>query len=140
VSRRGDRDAATREVGAARELATRLGAAPLVRELESLARRARLGGARAVSGVAASRSDGGPTAPFGLSEREREVLALVASGDSNREIGEKLFISPRTASVHVSNILGKMGASSRVEAATLALRLGLVTDEAADSVAVRPTM
>ena len=65
-------------------------------------------------------------APFGLTDRELEVLELLAAGESNREIGEKLYISPRTASVHVSNILGKMGVSGHVEAASIAYRLGLV--------------
>jgi DNA-binding NarL/FixJ family response regulator len=53
------------------------------------------------------------------------VLALVAAGRSNRQIAQALFISPRTASVHVSNILAKLGVASRVEAATNAHRLGL---------------
>jgi DNA-binding CsgD family transcriptional regulator len=63
--------------------------------------------------------------PFDLTGRELEVLLLLAAGDSNRVIGQKLFISPRTASVHVSNILGKMGVGGRVEAAAVAHRLGL---------------
>jgi DNA-binding NarL/FixJ family response regulator len=54
------------------------------------------------------------------------VLAYVAAGLSNREIGEALFISPRTAGIHVSNILRKLGVTSRVQAATAAQRLGLV--------------
>jgi DNA-binding CsgD family transcriptional regulator len=65
---------------------------------------------------------GGGGAPFGLTAREREVLQLVAAGRSNREIAAELFISPRTASVHVSNILGKLGAASRGEAAAIAHR------------------
>jgi DNA-binding NarL/FixJ family response regulator len=64
-------------------------------------------------------------APFGLTDREREVLALEAAGCTNREIGQRLFISPKTASVHVSNILDKLGVDSRVGAATLAERMGL---------------
>ena len=59
------------------------------------------------------------------------MLALVVAGRSNREIGEALFISPKTASVHVSNILAKMEVDGRVEAATQALRLGIVTPPAA---------
>ena len=62
---------------------------------------------------------------FGLSGREREVLALVAMGRTNREIGERLFISQKTVGVHVSNILSKLEVSGRVEAATVAIRLGL---------------
>jgi DNA-binding NarL/FixJ family response regulator len=54
------------------------------------------------------------------------VLSYVAAGRSNREIGEALFISGKTASVHVSNVLRKLGVTSRVQAATAAQRLGLV--------------
>ena len=63
---------------------------------------------------------------FGLSRREREVLALIAEGRTNREIGERLFISQKTVGVHVGNILAKLGASGRVEAAMVAIRLELV--------------
>ena len=62
---------------------------------------------------------------LGLTEREREVLRLVAAGRSNREIAGELFISPKTASVHVSNILGKLGVASRGEAAAKAHSLRL---------------
>ncbi len=64
---------------------------------------------------------------FGLSGREREVLALVAQGRTNREIGERLFISQKTVGVHVGNILSKLAVSGRVEAATVAIRLGLTS-------------
>ena len=64
-------------------------------------------------------------ARFGLTEREREVLSLLAAGRSNPEIGQVLFISTKTASVHVSNILAKLGVSGRVEAAAVAHRLGI---------------
>ena len=66
-----------------------------------------------------------PLARFGLTESEREVLALVAAGRSNPEIGRALFISTKTASVHVSNILGKLRVSHRGEAAAVAHRLGI---------------
>jgi DNA-binding NarL/FixJ family response regulator len=62
---------------------------------------------------------------FGLSTREREVLVLVAQGRTNREIGERLFISQKTVGVHVGNILSKLEVSGRVEAAAVAIRLGL---------------
>ena len=62
---------------------------------------------------------------FGLSGREREVLGLVAQGRTNREIGERLFISQKTVGVHVGNILAKLAVSGRVEAAAVAIRLGL---------------
>ena len=70
------------------------------------------------------------TNTFGLSRREREVLLLIAEGRTNREIGERLFISQKTVGVHVGNILSKLRVSGRVEAAAVAIRLGF-TDTAA---------
>jgi DNA-binding CsgD family transcriptional regulator len=71
----------------------------------------------------------GPARPksavFGLSPREREVLLLLSEGRTNREIGEHLFISQKTVGVHVGNILAKLSVSGRVEAAAVAIRLGL---------------
>jgi DNA-binding CsgD family transcriptional regulator len=67
-----------------------------------------------------------PQNELGLTPREREVLALVAAGRTNRQIGEALFISDKTASVHVSNILAKLGVANRSEAAAVAHRLHLV--------------
>ncbi len=64
---------------------------------------------------------------FGLSRRELEVLGLIAQGRTNREIGDRLFISQKTVGVHVGNILAKLGVSGRVEAAAVAIRLGLET-------------
>jgi DNA-binding CsgD family transcriptional regulator/tetratricopeptide (TPR) repeat protein len=64
--------------------------------------------------------------PFNLSPREYEVLAIIAEGRTNREIAERLFISERTVAVHVRNILAKLGVSGRVEATSVAIRLGLV--------------
>jgi DNA-binding CsgD family transcriptional regulator/tetratricopeptide (TPR) repeat protein len=122
----GDRDAAATALGGAAEITGRLGARPLHDEVTALARRARL--------------DLGPTAPppqeaapgpageLGLTPRELEVLGLVAAGRSNRQIAQALFISPKTASVHVSNILAKLGVATRVEAAAVAHRLGLDRD------------
>ena len=63
--------------------------------------------------------------PYGLTGREREVLTLLAAGQTNRAIAESLFISESTASVHVSNIIGKLGVSNRTEAAAAAVRAGL---------------
>lgn len=70
-----------------------------------------------------------PAARFGMTPREREVLELLAAGRTNRQIAEGLFISEKTASVHVSNILRKLSASTRAEAAGLAHRLKLVTTQ-----------
>jgi len=109
----------------ARATARGLGAAPLLAEVELLARRARI--ALAPEPVA----DGDATQPaaprdeLGLTPREREVVALVAEGRTNRQIADTLFISEKTASVHVSNILAKLGVANRAEAAATAHRRGL---------------
>jgi DNA-binding NarL/FixJ family response regulator len=66
-----------------------------------------------------------PAAPLGLTPREHQVLLLLAEGRTNREIGEQLFMSEKTASVHVSRILAKLEVGRRVEAAAVAHRLGL---------------
>ncbi|GGS20236.1 helix-turn-helix transcriptional regulator [Streptomyces aureoverticillatus] len=99
-----------------------LGATPLATEIATLAGRARIP-LRQADGEAAPPP--APAAGLGLTVRERDVLRLVAAGRSNRQIAQELFISPKTASVHVSNILAKMGASGRGEAAAIAHRLGV---------------
>jgi DNA-binding NarL/FixJ family response regulator len=81
--------------------------------------------ASAVAEEAEPYEPAGPADPFGLTGREREVLALVAEGYTNRRIAETLYISESTAGVHVSHILGKLGVETRTEAATIAVRLGL---------------
>jgi DNA-binding NarL/FixJ family response regulator len=63
-----------------------------------------------------------------LRSREAEVLRLVAAGRSNREIAGELFISAKTASVHVSNILAKLGATSRIQATAIAHRAGIASE------------
>ena len=68
--------------------------------------------------------------PTELSERELEILRLVATGAGNKEIAQKLFISTNTVKVHIRNIFTKIGASSRTEAAMYAVRTGLVTNPA----------
>ena len=132
-----------------------LGARPLLRELRDLAGRARLAlppeveaafernGSGEVNGherlapapdksgsseVVRTLAGAAPVArpnTFGLSSREREVLGLISEGRTNREIGQRLFISQKTVGVHVGNILAKLGVSGRVEAAAVAIRLGL---------------
>jgi DNA-binding CsgD family transcriptional regulator len=110
---------------AAAATATRLGAAPLTAALDALARRARIdpGPAAAVDATPAAVSAGYLTES--LTDRERDVLRLLARGQSNRQIGTELFISPKTASVHVSNILAKLAVTNRTEAAAIAHREGL---------------
>jgi DNA-binding NarL/FixJ family response regulator len=90
-----------------------------VHEAERLARRARL----ALQEVGGQQAEADPLAGLGLTGREREVLLLLSEGRSNPEIARELFISPKTASVHVSNILTKLGLSSRVQAAAVVHRL-----------------
>ena len=122
----GDRDAAVGPAAQALECAERLGAAWLAGEIESLAARARLrlDDADAEAGERPRAGDDGDD-PFGLTPRERQVLALVAAGATNREIGKQLYMAEKTASVHVSRILAKLDVRSRTEAAGVAHRLGL---------------
>jgi DNA-binding NarL/FixJ family response regulator len=103
---------------AAYRVALRLGARPLQRELELLAQRARLD-------LAGPQPLGSPD-PYeglGLTAREREVLGLLAYGYTNRQIATHLTISVKTASVHVSHILGKLGVTQRIEAAAITQKL-----------------
>jgi DNA-binding CsgD family transcriptional regulator len=123
---RGDRGGAAERLRRAVPLADELGAHPLAEQIAILARRARI----RLTGDDASEGKvpGDPgtwDGELGLTERELEVLRLVAAGRSNREIAAELFISPKTASVHVSNILGKLGVASRGEAAARAHTLRL---------------
>jgi DNA-binding CsgD family transcriptional regulator/tetratricopeptide (TPR) repeat protein len=108
----------------AHQTAVALGAMPLRREIELLAQRGRLRLQEPVD-VPATPEASSPAASLGLTQREAEVLALVAEGRTNRQIGQALFITPKTASLHVSRILAKLGAAGRGEAAAIAHRLGL---------------
>jgi DNA-binding NarL/FixJ family response regulator len=110
---------------AAYRTAVALGAAPLRREIQLLAQRGRLRLEEQVAAVAAPEAPPSPAASFGLTRREAEVLVLVATGRTNRQIGQELFITEKTASVHVSRILAKLGVAGRGEAAAVAHRLGL---------------
>jgi DNA-binding CsgD family transcriptional regulator len=124
--------AAAEALAAAHAVAMTIGAPLLAARVEAIARRRRLdlGRASGAAGADAASEEvsaeaPAPADPFGLTAREREILALLAEGYTNRRLAESLFISESTAGVHVSNILGKLGVSSRTEAATLAVRLGL---------------
>ncbi|NEK57649.1 AAA family ATPase [Geodermatophilus sabuli] len=114
-----DREGAATELRAAAEVAERLGAAPLRAALVALARRARLPLDLPGAGRVAD-----PATVF--TPRETEVLRLLAKGRTNRQIGAELYISEKTASVHVSNILAKLGAGGRTEAVALAASRGLL--------------
>jgi DNA-binding CsgD family transcriptional regulator len=102
-----------------------LGAGPLRREIELLAQRGRLQLKEHAKPTAAPRALPSPASSLGLTRREVEVLTLVAEGRTNRQIGQALFITPKTAGVHVSRILAKLGVAGRGEAAAIAHRLGL---------------
>ncbi|HEU5002159.1 MAG TPA: AAA family ATPase [Actinomycetota bacterium] len=129
--------AAAQAVREAHAQAVGLGAEPLRREVEALAARAGIklaspaGGTPPAQSMPPARSDpaAGSLAP--LTPREVEVLRLVARAHTNREIADLLFISVKTAGVHVSHILEKLGLRSRVEASAYAQRAGLLDDPGA---------
>ncbi|MFC7361247.1 helix-turn-helix transcriptional regulator [Nocardioides astragali] len=109
----GDRESARRHLSTGREIATRLDALPMLKRADALAERWALASReRRTSDV--------------LTGREAEVLALLAEGRTNAEIADTLFMSPKTASVHVSHIIAKLGAANRTEAAATARRHGLL--------------
>ncbi len=125
---RSDATAAAEPLREANRIAVTIGASPLASVIGGLGRRLRIDLAFGDGGGAAEEVEAAPVAPadpFGLTVREREVLALVAEGYTNRRIAETLYISESTAGVHVSHILGKLGVESRTEAAAIAVRLGL---------------
>jgi DNA-binding CsgD family transcriptional regulator len=121
--RAGERVArAATHLRAAHVIATRLGALTLGDSIRELARAGRV----PLEVIQRARqAEPTPPNPYGLSERELDVLRLVADGYSNGEIGRALVISTKTASVHVSNILRKLNVANRVEAAVMAGRMGL---------------
>jgi DNA-binding CsgD family transcriptional regulator len=131
LARGGDRARAVAALNAAYARATELGALPLGSEVEALARRARITLTELVtaepapSPADATVTSSEPQPPLGLTAREVDVLRLLAAGQTNPQIAEALYISRKTASHHVSNILRKLGVSTRVEAAGVAHRLGL---------------
>jgi ATP/maltotriose-dependent transcriptional regulator MalT len=126
LARAEGRAQATEALATARAVAQRLEAAPLMGEVDGLARRARIELAAPALADATPAPAPDAARDVGLTARELEVLEHVALGQTNREIAADLFISVRTAAVHVSHILDKLGASTRTEAATAAHRLGLV--------------
>jgi len=109
----------------AHQTSVMLEAGPLRRELELLAQRGRLRLEEPADTIAVPKAPSSAAASLGLTRREAEVLALVAEGRTNRQIGQALFITPKTAGVHVSRILAKLGVTGRGEAAAVAHRLGL---------------
>ncbi|MEU6472189.1 AAA family ATPase [Streptomyces massasporeus] len=121
-----ERERAAELLRLAHTVARHLGARPLADAAAALGRRARLPLTPATQPGPAPAD---PAEALGLTSRERDVLRLVAAGHTNRRIAQELFISPKTASVHVSNILGKLGVSGRGEAAAVAHRLGLFPAE-----------
>jgi DNA-binding CsgD family transcriptional regulator/tetratricopeptide (TPR) repeat protein len=125
LASRAPRAQAAETLRAAHAVAARLGAAPLRRELELLAQRGRIPLEASTEPAVHEPEAPSVAASLGLTAREAEVLALVAAGRTNRQIGEQLFITPKTASVHVSRILAKLGVAGRGEAAAVAHRLGL---------------
>ncbi|MEU9289551.1 AAA family ATPase [Streptomyces sp. NPDC048275] len=114
----GRREEAAEQARAARDTADRLGAVPLREAVDAVVRRGRLADSPSTSDRIAA-----------LTARESDVLRLLARGRTNRQIGEELFISGKTASVHVSNILAKLGAAGRTEAVAIAYREGLIEPE-----------
>jgi DNA-binding CsgD family transcriptional regulator/tetratricopeptide (TPR) repeat protein len=120
---------AARVLRQAHQAASELGARPLRHEIERLARRARID-LQTPSPKPCAAAAQSPTARLGLTPREQEVLRHLVEGRTNRQIARALFISEKTASVHVSNIMGKFGAANRSEAAAIAHRLRLLEPNA----------
>ncbi|WP_158293003.1 MULTISPECIES: AAA family ATPase [Kribbella] len=121
---------AAEELGAARQLAKNLCAAPLLEDIDHLVRLARVDLEPRPDRGRAARRPSEPASdaiawPPPLTEREQQVLCLLADGLTNREIGAALFMSPKTASVHVTHLMEKFGVHSRVQVAAMAARLGL---------------
>jgi DNA-binding NarL/FixJ family response regulator len=120
-----NRTGAAHTLARALAIARDLAALPMIIAVERLA---------TLGGVVLDSASAEPTAvrrpPAGLTPRELEVLLLVVTGATNRRIARSLYISERTASVHVSNILAKLGATNRTEAARIAVRLNISTDSA----------
>ncbi len=115
----GAADRAASSLRDAHEIASQLGAVPLLAEIDAVSSRARIS-LEAPTRIALDETS---AERLGLTPREAEVLALVAAGRTNRQIGDELYVSDKTASVHVSNIRRNLGVNSRVDAAAVAQRL-----------------
>ena len=102
------------------------GHAPLLAQVRALAERARIQLQPPAAATPTTPSPAAAPAPYGLTGRELAVLRLLAAGRTNAQIGAELYISPKTAGVHVSSILRKLGVSGRVQAAGVAERAGLL--------------
>ena len=102
------------------------GHAPLLAQIRTLAERARIPLHPAAAGEPEAPPPARLLTRYGLTDRELTVLRLLAAGRTNSQIGAELYISASTASVHVSNILRKLGVSGRVQAAAIAERAGLL--------------
>jgi DNA-binding NarL/FixJ family response regulator len=100
----------------------------LLAQIQTLAQRVRIPLQTAPAASSEPLRPAEAPAPYRLTERELAVLRLLAAGRTNAQIGAELFISPKTASVHVTSILRKLGVSGRVQAATVAERAGLLQD------------
>jgi DNA-binding CsgD family transcriptional regulator len=136
------RSSARTLLSAARDSAMATAASPLVQRIDALDRRAHLNLTSQRSNDPTIQRSNDPTqagfgraaGSLGLTERELEVLHLVAAGRSNGQIGQALFISRKTASVHISNILRKLGVSNRIEAAAIATNNARYRPQLADEI------
>ena len=117
----GAADRAATSLRRAHAIASELGAVPLLAEIDAVSSRTRV----SIDAPSRITLDETSAERLGLTPREAEVLSLVAAGRTNRQIGDELYASDKTASGHVSNILRKLGVNSRVDAAAVAQRLGL---------------
>jgi DNA-binding NarL/FixJ family response regulator len=117
----GSADRAASALRRSHAIAQELGARRLLAEIEAVSARTRI----SIDAPSRIELDESSAVRLGLTPREAEVLTLVAAGRTNRQIGDELYVSDKTASVHVSNILRKLGVNTRVDAAAVAQRLGM---------------
>lgn len=128
-----DRAAALTALQEARAIAEELSIPPLLDETAALARRARVKlEDTSAPGLRGALGESSRSQDLGLTEREREVLELLVAGHTNKDIAAQLFLSPRTVGVHVSNLLRKLDATTRGQAAAIARERRLVEDSPAD--------